>query len=329
VGHTESLNRGRSAAGDGIDWTIARLAARQHGVVSRGQLLAAGATAWAIEWRIASGRLHGVHRGVYRVGHDAPSRWVREMAAVLACQPDAVVSHRAAARMWELPLDHEREAEVEVLVVRSRAPRLAGIVARRTSRLDAGDVTRLAGVPLTTPARTLLDLAAVESPAGLERALAQAQVRNLVDRRSLRGQLRRNPRRAGTRALREALEGGPAPTRSEAERSMLRLLRAAELPQPAVNVRVGRYEVDFLWRDQRVVLEVDGYAYHGNRRAFEKDRERDATLAAWGYVVLRVTWRQIVDAQHAVVARIAATLALAGRSGPGDPRPTGRSAHRD
>lgn len=302
----ESVDRGA----EGTDWAIARLATRQHGVVSRRQLLAGGATRWAIEWRIASGRLHVVHRGVYRVGHRAPGKRAREMAAVLACGPGAVVSHRTAGRMWELLAGGEPDV-IDVTVRRSRAPNRPGIRTRRTEALDDGDISLLDRIPITSPARTLLDLAAVLRPHMLERVLAEAQVRRLVDRRSIAAQLDRNPRRPGTRALRALveLERGPALTRSEAERRMLRLLRAAELPQPVVNARVGRYEVDFLWREQRVVLEVDGYAYHSNRRAFERDRERDAALAARGYTVLRVTWRQLVEAPHAAVARLAAALA--------------------
>jgi very-short-patch-repair endonuclease len=306
----ESVDRGHGRIEDGIDWAIARLASRQHGVVSRRQLLAAGLTKWAIEWRIASGSLHVVHRGVYRVGHRAAGKWAREMAAVLACGRDAVISHRTAGRMWALLAD-EKRGEIDVTVCRSRAPNRPGVRARRTGSLESRDVSLLDRIPVTSPARTLLDLASVVRPHVLERALAESQVRRLVDRQSIADQLRRHPSRPGIRALRRIceLERGPSLTRSEAERRMLQLLRAAELPQSLLNAKAGRYEVDFLWPEQRVVLEVDGYAYHSNRRAFERDRRRDATLAASGYTVLRVTWRQLVEAPEAVVARLAATLA--------------------
>ncbi|MGH2993241.1 MAG: endonuclease domain-containing protein [Solirubrobacterales bacterium] len=177
--------------------------------------------------------------------------------------------------------------------------------------LDRCDVRAVDGIPVTSPARSLLDLASVLPTSELERALAEAQVRRIVTRRALVDQLERNRGRSGVRALRRAVEvpGGPAATRSEAERRLLRLVRAAELPVPRVNARLGRYEVDFMWREQRLVAEVDGYAYHANRRAFERDRERDAALAAAGYTVLRLTWRQLVNTPEAVVARLAAVLA--------------------
>ena len=159
----------------------------------------------------------------------------------------------------------------------------------------------------------MLDLASDLPPYLFERAIAEAQVRRLVRKDDLADQLARNRGWPGTRALRRLLEleRGPTLTRSEAERRMLALVRAADLPPPVVNARLGRYEIDFLWRSQRLVVEVDGYAYHANRRAFERDRERDAALAAAGYTVLRVTWRQLVGAPGAVVARIAAALAVA------------------
>jgi very-short-patch-repair endonuclease len=282
-------------------------------VASRTQLLEAGVTRAAIEWRISSGRLHVVHRGVYRVGHMAPGPRAREMAAVLACGSGAVISHRTAARMWQLPGGSE-DGDIDVTVRRSRAPSRRGIRTRRSSRLGDRDSRVLDRVPITTPARTLLDLAAILPLNMLERVVAEAQVRRLADRRSIADQLDRNRGRAGVRSLRRLLEldGGPALTRSRAERMMLALVRAAELPPPQVNARLGRYEVDFLWSERRLVVEVDGYAYHANRRAFERDRVKDAALAAAGYAVVRVTFRQLTDTPQAVVARLAAALAARG-----------------
>ena len=167
------------------------------------------------------------------------------------------------------------------------------------------------GIRVTSAARTLLDLATVLPPSLLERAIAEAQVRGIARKRDLVDQLERNRGRRGTRALRQLLDlaGGPAFTRSAAERRLLRLVRAAELPTPEVNARVGGFEVDFVWRDQRLVVEIDGFTYHASRAAFERDRQRDSILAARGYTVIRVTWRQLVDAPEAVVARLATALA--------------------
>ena len=300
---------------DGADWVIARIATRQHGVVSRTQLLGAGVGRHQIEHRLASGRLHPVHRGVYRVGHQAPGPPAREMAAVLACGPGAAISHRSAARMWEW-IERDPGAPIEMTVTRSRAPRLRGVRGHRTTRFDRGDVVLVARVPTTSPARTVLDVAPILPAHQLERIVAEAQVRRLVDHGAIRDQIDRNPGRPGTPALRSLLDldGGPAPTRSEAERRLVRLLRAADLPAPLVNARVGRFEVDFLWPEHRLAVEVDGYRYHANRRAFERDRARDAALAAAGYTVLRVTWRQMTRTPETVIARVAAALAARART---------------
>jgi very-short-patch-repair endonuclease len=255
--------------------------------------------------------LHPVHRGVYLVGHSVLANGARELAAVLACGPAAVVSHNTAAYLWQLLPYPANPGPVNVTIAGRERARRAGIRIHCVQTLGQRDIRALHRIPITTPARTLLDLATALPPYLLERALAEAQVRRLARRDDLVEQIERNMGRPGTRALRRLLdlEGGPAATRSEAERRLLKLIRAADLVSPKVNPRVGRYEVDFLWSEQRLVVEVDGYAFHSNRRAFEQDRERDATLAAAGYTVLRVTWRQLVGQPQAVVARIAAALA--------------------
>lgn len=146
----------------------------------------------------------------------------------------------------------------------------------------------------------------------LERAVAEAQARHLAQPRDLLALLARYPGRRGTAALRELAEsdGAFAITRSEGEERLLALIRRSQLPPPEVNVRLCGFEVDFLWRDQRLVVEVDGFAFHSSRAAFEKDRLRDAELQARGFRVLRVTWRQIVDRKEATLARIAQALAV-------------------
>jgi very-short-patch-repair endonuclease len=279
-------------------------------VVTRAQLLAAGIGARAIERRLRAGRLHAIHRGIYLVGHRAMAAGAREAAALLACGRGAVVSHQSAANLLHLLPDPAEPRPVDITVAgRQPAPR-AGISVHRVKTLDQRDVNRTDGIPTTTPARTLLDLATVVPPYVLERAVAEAQVRGLARRSHLIDQLERNRGRVGTRALRRVVdvEGGPALTRSEAERRLLRLVRSAGLPLPRANARLRRYEVDFVWPEQRLVVEVDGYAYHATRRAFERDRARDAALTAAGYTVLRVTWRQLVDSPEAVVARLASAL---------------------
>jgi very-short-patch-repair endonuclease len=291
------------------DGTIARLASRHFGVVSRKQLLGAGVDPDAIKRRLRSGLLTAVHRGVYVAGHTALAERALEMAAILACGTGAVVSRHTAAYRWQL-LPHPAEQRPVDITIAGRHPgRRAGIRVHRVASLDRRDFWIRDSIPITTPARTLLDLAAVGQPAELDRAFAEAQVLRLVDVRGMEDQIARNPGRTGVRALRALVDAGPAPTRNDAEQRLLRLIRDAGLPRPQVNAYVGRYEVDCLWSRHRLVVELDGWATHGHRRAFERDRDRDAALAAAGYTVLRITWRQLTRQPERVVARIAAALA--------------------
>lgn len=290
---------------------IARVAARQHGAIARRQLLELGLPADTIAGRLKDGRLHALYRGVYLVGPPPGPARAPEMGAVLACGPGAVLSHRSAGRLWGLSIDLDDEPDV---TVPGRDPgRKRGIRTHRTRTLSAPDRSAREGIPVTAPARTVLDLAEIVSPAEVERVLAEAERSRLFPRRLLGAALARHPGRRGAAVVRAAIAGpGPALTRSEAERRLLDLIRAANLDRPRLNARVGAYEVDFLWPDQRLVVEVDGFAFHADRKAFESDRRRDGWLAARGYHVIRVTWRQIVEQPEATLATVA--MALAARS---------------
>jgi very-short-patch-repair endonuclease len=265
-------------------------------------------TEHAIDHRLRSGRLHALYQGVYLLGHPVPVPGARELGAVLACGPGSVVSHRTAAGLWKL-LPHS-PGEIEVTVAGPRRDSRRGIRVHRTSSLDRRDVRMLHGIPITTPARTLLDLAGGLPTRQLEQAVAEAYARGLTNRSQLASLLARIGPRPGIPALRSLLDADRAPalTRSQAEERFLALVRAAELPPPESNVRLGTYQVDFLWREQRLIVEINGFAFHSSRTAFERDRRRDAELAALGYRVIRVTWRQIVDRPEAVIARIAGAL---------------------
>jgi very-short-patch-repair endonuclease len=215
------------------------------------------------------------------------------MAAVLAVGHDAAVSHRSAAGLWEiLPRSND---EVDVTVTQGDPRHRPGIRIHRSRSLRH---SLHDGVRVTTPLRTLQDLATIATRSDIERAVEEAQVRHLVTRAELEPHGR----------LAAALGHDPSLTRSEAERRLLALIRAAGLPAPRTNARIGPYEVDCLWPDQRLVVEVDGFAFHSTRAAFERDRARDRALQAAGYAVLRITWRQIVEEPEAVVAALAAAL---------------------
>lgn len=294
-----------------VERRVAALASRQHGVITRAQLLAAGLGAGAIDHRVRNGRLQLLHRGIYLAGHATPTWRAREIAAVLACGA-AVLSHRSAACFWEaLPYPAASSTAVDVTVTRRGPESKPGIRVHRARTLARRDYAIHDEIPVTTPPRTVLDLAVSDLPGEVERALGEMLARRRLSERQLRDQLARNPGRQGAGVLRALidLDGGPAASRSEAERRLLRLVRAAGLPIPEANVRVGGFEVDFIWRQQRLVVEVDGYRFHSSRSRFEDDRKRDASLAALGYTVLRVTWRQLTREPEAVVARLAAALA--------------------
>jgi very-short-patch-repair endonuclease len=283
-----------------MDEVIAALAARQHGVVARAQLVALGLGHRAIDHRVACGRLHVVHHGVYAVGHRRLTRRGQWMAAVLAAGPGATLSHRSAAALWDLHRSAQTRIEVSTPSRRRHRP---GIEVHRAG-LQPDEVTEVDGIPVTTVPRTLLDLAAVLPRSRLERAIERAEALRLTDPVSLDGLLRRYPRRHGTRSLREVVRQGIEPilTRSELEDRFLAFLDARGLPRPRVNVLIEGLEVDFVWPEQRLIVELDGHNTHGTRAAFERDRQRDRILQAAGWRVVRITWRQLQD-DPAAIAR--------------------------
>lgn len=229
------------------------------------------------------------------------------MAAVLASGDSAVVSHWSAAAVWGIRRAWHGDVDVTVAGQSRDKP---GVRVHRVRHLDRRDVTRHDGVPVTSLARTLLDLAAVLPARDLTRTLEEAEVQRLVTRRQLTALLDRSRGRAGAAPLRLALSryDTPALTRSEAERQMLELIRAARLPPPRTNTHVNGHEVDLLWPEHRLIVEIDGFTFHSTRTAFERDRTRDQQLQAAGYRVLRITWRQIQKEPEALIATLAASL---------------------
>ena len=271
-----------------IDEVIAALAERQHGVVARRQLVARGVGARAIDHRLKCGRLHLVHRGVYAVGHRLLSQRGRWMAAVLASGSGAVLSHRSAAALWDIR--PTSRPSVEVTTPRRLHAR-PGLHPHRAV-LPTDEVTVLDGIPTTTPARTLLDLAAVVPSQTLERALDEAEILRLPGPHTL---LDRYPRKRGAATLRTLLltSRSPTPTRTELEARFLTFLDDWGFDRPEVNTIIEGLEVDAAWRHAQLIVELDGYETHGTRAAFERDRKRDRQLAAAGWRVIRLTWRQL------------------------------------
>jgi very-short-patch-repair endonuclease len=286
------------------DRVIGALAARQWGVASRGQLLEAGLSPTAVRHRVRGGHLLRLHRGVYAVGHARLRREGSWLAAVLAVGPGAVLSHRDAAGLHDLrPANHAR---IDVTTTANR-PDEPGIQVHRTRSLDAQDITTLSGIPVTTVARTLVDLAYTVPYDHLAKAVREAERQRTFDLRNVQAALARTRGRRGPGhgALKAAIAECAAfeqhHTRSPLEDAFLRLVRGNGLPLPSTNALVEGFQVDAVWRTQHVAVELDGWTDHQTRRAFEADRERDAVLMAAGWRVIRVTHRQLTERPDRVV----------------------------
>ena len=278
-------------------------------MVARWQLLAAGVSRHQIDHRIAAGRLTEIHRGVFLVGHEVRAPHAHEMAALLACNLKATLSHRTAVHLWNLS-PYPATAQVWVTIpaeMHAKRPLIKTIRAR----LDRRDIRHRHGMPLTSPPRTILDCAALLPDLyDLERLVAEAHYRGLATEPEHRDQLERNPRKRGNRALREVLDlpGGPKRTRSPGERALLRLLREREITGYETNAKIAGHEVDFLWRDAKLAIEVDGFDAHSSRISFERDRLKVATLKAAGISTMPITGRQVKRDPDGVIGRLVAAL---------------------
>jgi hypothetical protein len=227
------------------------------------------------------------------------------MAAVLACGPGAVLSHRSAAALLELR--DWGATKIDVTVRRRSSRRHEGIAVHRSTTLTANDVTAVNNIPCTSVARTLLDLAEVVTHRRLERAFDQAEIAEVFDLRAIEDVLARNLARAGARAVREVLDThyiGKTPTWSENEEALLAITRPLGIPDPDTNQFVvlddggPPIRVDFVWRDRRLAIEADSGKWHLSRQRFETDRQRDQRLIAAGWTVIRTTWGQMKFRPH-------------------------------
>ncbi|MGX6448550.1 type IV toxin-antitoxin system AbiEi family antitoxin domain-containing protein [Patulibacter sp. S7RM1-6] len=274
------------------------LAAQQHGVVSRAQLLELGFSRSAVDRAVRSGDLRMVHAGVYALG-PGPASWRgRLMAAVLAAGPGAAVSHRTAAQLHGLLPGGTGPVHV---VTPRRGPRRAGVRGHRARGLRPADVTVVDGIPVVSVARALLDLAADGRPGEVERAWRRADELRVLDARAVAAVLVRGRRGAATlrRVARDAAHGAFSElTRSDLEVLFLEISRIGGIPAPAVNAPMelaGRSVLlDAVWWAERVVVELDGWETHGTRAAFESDRRRDAELLRAGFRVVRFTRARVV-----------------------------------
>jgi very-short-patch-repair endonuclease len=285
------------------DRRLAGTAERQLGLVTFAQLRGLGYSEQAIERAERRGRLHRWHPGVYAVGHTALRREAYWLAAVLACGPTAVLSHRSAAALWDLRASSRARVDVSVRVRLHPPP---SIDVHHVRRLAPHEVTVSDGIRVTTVSRTLADLAGVLPRRDLERTLERAEAMRVLDVPPLLASVAHRP---GARALREIVASWqPTLTRSEFEVRMLRLVRRARLPEPRVNARVADLEIDLVWPEHGLAAEADSLQFHLTRAAMERDRTRDAVLAPLGYRVLRFTDRQIRERPHEVIAALRSVL---------------------
>ena len=293
-----------------VDLAIARLAERQWGIVDRDDLLRLGLTSRDIQGRRRRGSLHALHRDVFCVGDRLIPREGHWLAAVRFAGEGALLSHRTAGALRGL-LDEYGPIHVTV-------PPGSGVRSRGSVRVHRANVliqerTECRGIPVVSVARTMLDIAATARPDTLRRALQQAEYHRLFDLSSMRAVLENHPGERGVRRLEQALacyvsiEG----TRSEFERRFLVMCDRHGIPRPARNRHIlGKY-VDFHWDGTNVIVETDGWGAHGTRTAFERDHQRDLELELAGYIVIRVTWRQLRFRPDLVARRVRQALSVA------------------
>jgi Transcriptional regulator, AbiEi antitoxin/Protein of unknown function (DUF559) len=300
-----------------VDAEIATLAEAQHGVVGREQLRDLGIERSGIDSRVRRGALLPLHRGVYAVGHCRLTNEGRWMAAVLASGPGGVLSHRSAGQLWQVLSSSPAIPEV----TRPRSFRTRGRIRCHQAILPADEIDEVEGIPVTSVSRTLLDLGSILSAQQLERAFNEAEIRQLRSRRSVPDLLGRYAGRRGSTALRRLLAEDATSrgvTKRELEARFAGFLDAHGLPSPRRNadlaVRGRFFNVDCLWPRERLIVELDGRAVHGTRRAFEADRERDRLLLVEGWRVARVTWAQLAGDPRGLATDLRALLGGAGAS---------------
>jgi very-short-patch-repair endonuclease len=307
---------------------LSELARRQYGVVARRQLLGIGVGEDQIEHRLAIARLHLLHKGVYAVGHKVIPREGRWMAVVLASGPGAVLSHWSAAALWGIRPNGRSAIDVTV----SHRSRSSDPIRRHLSQVPADERRVEVGIPVTSPPRTIFDLAATEGVDSLIAMLREAEYRRRYDRLSLWDLLDRYPGKRGSRKVRFALERlkeePPGRARSKLEERFAPFLRRYRLPLPRFNnwivLNGKRYQVDCHWPGTNQIVELDGWEGHRTRSAFREDRARDRALRVAGYSVTRLTWNQLDDEPEAIAADLRALLQTneTPRAGPHHPPPT-------
>jgi very-short-patch-repair endonuclease len=291
------------------DAAIAVLAGRQRTIVAHGQLVKLGCSRGGIAHWVSRGRLRSVFHGVYSVIRGDLPHLAREQAALLALGEHAFLSHGTAAAVWGLVRAYP--AEVEVSVVGRRCESRKGIRVHQIKAIDLSEVQRHEGLWVSAPARAVLELAATAPAKDVANAIDEGLAHQLFTPRELREVLARNRPCRGAARLAAILgdETATATSRSRKEKRLLRLLRDAGLPLPETNVPLGRFELDFFWRRERLAVELDSYPFHRGPAAFRRDREKDLLARDAGIELMRFTDEHVADRSGMVLARIAGELA--------------------
>ena len=299
-----------------LDQTIGRIAARQHGVVTWAELREAGLEEDEIRLRLRRGTLIRVHRGVYRVGHCAPSLEATYMAAVKACGEDALLSGFAGAYLYLLIKGSPPEPEVT-----APKDRIVDGVTTHWARagIDELDVARHRGIPVTSVARTLVDIAGRLGDEQLARACHEAAVRFNTKPEQVNAVLERRPRTKGAKRLKAILDGDTPTSLSKLESVFIALLRKNNLPLPTTNERVDSHRVDCRWPEHKLTVELDSYAFHNTRYSWQQDRKRDSAARRRGDRILRYIWEDLSDPETTEELRRLLTPARAAPSS-GPPR---------
>jgi hypothetical protein len=312
----QALNSVREIAGNGckspqrpdLQREILALAGRQHGHVTRTQLLGLGVGRGAITGRLEAGEYAAVHAGVYCIGPRRDDPVSRAAAAVLACGEGTALSHASAASLWEFLPRWSFPLEVMARGERERP----GITAHRCQSLTRRDITRQRGIPTTSPARTALDIAPRLSKKGLTRLVNDARRDGYLRLPALTDVLQRNPRHPGTKLLRPFVENPRNPTRSPLEDAFLALVEKYDLPTPHINVHRNGREIDAIFPAHHLIVEMDGWDYHKDQEAFEDDRERDADNLDHGLGTVRITERRLKENSDHEAARLRRILNRSG-----------------
>jgi len=287
-----------------VEEILAELGRRSHGVVNRQEILRAGISRNELQRRMAIGGLIRVHRGVFRVGHQAPSLEARYMAAVKACGDGSLLAGRSAAHLYGLI----KGSPSLPVVLASTERRIKGVLTHRRRVIEPRDATTWRGIPITTVPRTLVDLAAVLPEPALARAVHEAGVRHRVTPNSVEAVLGRRHNWPGARKLRRVLWGDVPVSLSKLESAFIAGVRDSGLPLPETNVPAGGHRVDCRWPDQRLTVELDSYRYHHTRYAWEQDRQREREARARGDEFRRYTWEDVTKAPGPMLADLQSLL---------------------